>query len=1019
MAKRTYIGVNNLTKLGKRFYIGVGNAAKKVKKMYIGVGGFALSNAVKQSTQTGQTGSIVGTKTLPFDSATGVKPLGSTASYTMSSLLTSGDIVYTLVSGNQITYKKVTDSKTTTTGGGYTEGTETSSSSNGNTSSIYGSTTYSFNTSTGKYTLGSNSSHDLSSLYSSSQRIYTSGGSTLTSKQVTNRAYHEGSSGEYIQEYYESSPSYYAYGSVTIFIDPNSYFYSSCTKGSSAGGGLYYSLSGGEWPYSYRFNSDDEEDQGPVYVVTAGTASQATGVVKYWAEWDGNGLTVYSQTLGINGYMSGGSDPYYSYTVRTYTKGSTYTQGSSSTTYTVETYTQNASGSTSGLARLCYALGGWILDIPTKISTQTLQEGSITGSKTYNFDTETGVVSLGSTSSYSLSSLYSSKEPVYVSAVDRILTYKVVSDSSTTTTSGKYVEGSTSSTSTTSTSNSSVSGYTSYSFNSSTGQYSSAGSSTSPSYSTMYSNGTTVYTGFGSSLKYKKVTNKGTTTDTRYYYDYDWDYDSYQDTDFIMSWNGYSSYSFDSSTGQFSPSGYNVSGSLWEGESCYVTCYNPSGSSCSYLSISYDGNPYGSASITVGSASSYRTSSQSTVTTYTITTYTKGATYQPGSTVTNYTVDTYTVRVKSDGSIVFGLSTPVVTSTQTGQTGSITGSKTYSIDQEYGDISLGSTSSYDMSSLLSSGESVYTAVSSDKQTITSKKVTDSSITTTPGYYTEGARTEKLFKTHYDTVEHKGFTGYTLNKETGQFSASGNYTKTSVSPYTSADITLWYYFSNSLMGTRLVCSRQGSIQEYTVTITTTFHEGTSVTDYTVETYNQNVTTDGDSSGGSSGGSEPDDGLVHFTIDGAAQTAEPGMTWKDWANSSYNTSYTWTGGGLGSLPVYLDDKQLVPANGTSTDYIWSDQEVETGEYELLVALINFTVSGLSCQAEEGMTWYDWINSAYWDRDYWGADTFSCIDMDSPVICFGMNLSMGSGDVKGRDVIVSGATYSMVIGGGGGSN
>ena len=580
MAKRTYIGVNNLTKLGKRFYIGVGNAAKKVKKMYIGVGGFALSNAVKQSTQTGQTGSIVGTKTLPFDSATGVKPLGSTASYTMSSLLTSGDIVYTLVSGNQITYKKVTDSKTSTTGGGYTEGTETSSSSSGNTSSIYGSTTYSFSTTTGKYTLGSNSSHDLSSLYSSSQRIYTSGGSTLTSKQVTNRTYHEGSEGEYVQEYYESSPSYYASGSVTIFIDPNSYFYSSCVKGSSAGGGLYYSLSGGEWPYSYRFNSDDEESQGPVYIVTAGTASQATGVVKYWAEWDGSSLTVYSQTLGINGYMSGGSDPYYSYTVRTYSKGSTYTQGSSSTTYTVETYTQNTSGSTSGLARLCYILG-FKFGAARQVSTASGQTAAITGTFTVPTINDNGQIVLGSTSSQSLSTIYNRSDHIIYTSVDSAkdtLTYKTVTNPTTV-----YSEGSESTTTATGQSAStSITYYPSYSFSTSTGKYTLTGTKTTKTLSSLGVNTSTkLYTTGGTSLVYKKITNSSSTTiytegsassSTSY---------AYSDS----SISGYTSYSFNSSNGQYSSAGSSTNPWYSTMYSNGTTVYTGFGSNLTYKKV--------------------------------------------------------------------------------------------------------------------------------------------------------------------------------------------------------------------------------------------------------------------------------------------------------------------------------------------------------------------------------------------------------------------------------------------------
>lgn len=41
MAKKVYIGVNNVARKVKKMYVGVGNVARKVKKAYIGVGGVA------------------------------------------------------------------------------------------------------------------------------------------------------------------------------------------------------------------------------------------------------------------------------------------------------------------------------------------------------------------------------------------------------------------------------------------------------------------------------------------------------------------------------------------------------------------------------------------------------------------------------------------------------------------------------------------------------------------------------------------------------------------------------------------------------------------------------------------------------------------------------------------------------------------------------------------------------------------------------------------------------------------
>ena len=107
---------------------------------------------------------------------------------------------------------------------------------------------------------------------------------------------------------------------------------------------------------------------------------------------------------------------------------------------------------------------------------------SIYGSKTATFNANGGTWTLGSKSTYSLASLYSSGARVYTSTSDHSVTSKVVTAEDTTTAAGTYEEGSWGSVSEVGSRYSgslTCSGYRDYSFNSSTGAYSTAGSYTS------------------------------------------------------------------------------------------------------------------------------------------------------------------------------------------------------------------------------------------------------------------------------------------------------------------------------------------------------------------------------------------------------------------------------------------------------------------------------------------------------------------------------------------------------------
>ena len=421
-----------------------------------------------------------------------------------------------------------------------------------------------------------------------------------------------------------------------------------------------------------------------------------------------------------------------------------------------------------GVAKLVYSLAACVLGDPVLSNTQTGQTGSITGSKTYTFNEETGALALGSTSTYSLSSLYSSKEPVYTSVSGRTLTYKLVTDSATSTTSAHYNEGSATSSSTTSTSDSSISGYTSYSFSSSTGQYSSSGSSTSKSYSSMYSAGTTLYTGFGSSLTYKKVTNKSESTGTVY------KQGSFSSVNNLSvepddSFSGYSSYSFDPASGY---KGLNwTNQTLWSGNS-WFSLYSISDNGKTIYRDDYSYSDYGfGIACTCDRYKATATTSTGIITTYTITTYTQGSTYTAASTTTTYTIKTYTRAVIGENiGPAYSYGSPQYISSYTKTSGSLSGYSTMpDFDPDTGWFTaVGSKGSYSLGTLGSSW--VYTSVynASDIHYVEMDKIIDTSQTTS---YSEGSWSYVSYEQDTEAVGFYGYGYASVDPDTGEWVGS--------------------------------------------------------------------------------------------------------------------------------------------------------------------------------------------------------------------------------------------------------
>lgn len=424
---------------------------------------------------------------------------------------------------------------------------------------------------------------------------------------------------------------------------------------------------------------------------------------------------------------------------------------------------------------LCKNAAAWILGAPVKTSTQTGQTASISGSKTYNFNEDTGELSLGSTSTYSLSSLYSSKEPVYTSVSGKVLTYKIVTDSKTSTSSAYYSEGSPSSSSTTSTSDGSVSGYTSYNFSSSTGNYSSSGSSTSHSYSSMYNNETTVYTGFGSTLTYKRVTDKDTSTSTTTSYsEGSISWDSWQEEQEWsggagISISGYTSYGFSSSGGYYTSGLYQTTPTYYEGDSADITLYDVSSDGKTLYVTQLQASNYYCRART-GSATASTSSTTTTTTTYTITTYTQGSTYHSGGTTTTYTVETYTRTATENGGNTDGTwsyGSPQYISSYTKTSGSLSGYSTMpEFDPDTGWFTaVGSKGSYSLGTLGSSW--VYTTVynASDINYVEMEKIIDTSQTTS---YTDGSWSYVSYEQDTEAVGFYGYGYASVDPDTGEW-----------------------------------------------------------------------------------------------------------------------------------------------------------------------------------------------------------------------------------------------------------
>ena len=128
------------------------------------------------------------------------------------------------------------------------------------------------------------------------------------------------------------------------------------------------------------------------------------------------------------------------------------------------------------------------------------------------------------------------------------------------------------------------------------------------------------------------------------------------------------------------------------------------------------------------------------------------------------------------------------------------------------------------------------------------------------------------------------------------------------------------------------------------------------------------------------------------------------------SASNCLGNWVNG-VASTGTFVKDPNMtsLPSGNNGIPNGWTVEDyVETN-------LITFTIDGVEYQAEEGMTWEEWVNSEYNVNDYWiNSDGVVQISNYEFVTHYG-----SGGYAKHDDVIIASYNYSIRQGGGSGDN
>jgi len=116
----------------------------------------------------------------------------------------------------------------------------------------------------------------------------------------------------------------------------------------------------------------------------------------------------------------------------------------------------------------------------------------------------------------------------------------------------------------------------------------------------------------------------------------------------------------------------------------------------------------------------------------------------------------------------------------------------------------------------------------------------------------------------------------------------------------------------------------------------------------------------------GGAEP--GLITFTIDDVTYQAEEGMTWEQWNNSKYNPGFSLSEDVDGCIVCSICNEVMYQSTDDGIGTVFYGEKIIPDNLYWLCDcygknLITFTIdNSVTYQAEEGMTWGEWVNSKY---------------------------------------------------------
>ena len=194
------------------------------------------------------------------------------------------------------------------------------------------------------------------------------------------------------------------------------------------------------------------------------------------------------------------------------------------------------------------------------------------------------------------------------------------------------------------------------------------------------------------------------------------------------------------------------------------------------------------------------------------------------------------------------------------------------------------------------------------------------------------------------------------------------------------------------------------------------------------------------------------MVSFAIDGADYQGEEDMTWAEWCASEYNTISCVNAGAeeliynsdntkqlmLNDVAIYgrdtltsgaayvfitipVEEPSTEEPNDYGTTVVVNQYSEEDNDYGTTVVigeedevnLITFTLDGTEYQAEENMTWGQWVESEYNTTEMLVNGTGAIYDPSNGT--YGAYVQYNGEDVSSSNAIIADAQYTFRVGSG----